>query len=86
MTKAFALTIYSYFEGLIRPIFEVDDVTNVTETPHARVTEAAEKVHSHYSDLISFDQFLFTNKIKKIMLSSEYSVNDFFHLYLYSNR
>ncbi|XP_062148759.1 RNA cytidine acetyltransferase 1 [Alnus glutinosa] len=33
----------SYFEGLIRPISEVDDVTNFTETPHARVTEAAEK-------------------------------------------
>lgn len=33
----------SYFEGLIRPISEVDDVMNVTETLHARVTEAAEK-------------------------------------------
>ncbi|KAE7998202.1 hypothetical protein FH972_002768 [Carpinus fangiana] len=33
----------SYFEGLIHPISEVDDVMNVTETPHARVTEAAEK-------------------------------------------
>ncbi|XP_059432015.1 RNA cytidine acetyltransferase 1-like [Corylus avellana] len=33
----------SYFEGLIHPISEVDDVMNVTETPYARVTEAAEK-------------------------------------------
>jgi hypothetical protein len=47
LNLAFALTICSYFEGLIHPISEVDDVMNVTETAHARVTEAAEKVHSH---------------------------------------
>lgn len=33
----------SYFEGLIQPVSEVDDIENDTETPHVRVTEAAEK-------------------------------------------
>lgn len=49
------------------------DVENVTETLHVRVTEAAEKVQSH---IISI--YLFHLKKVKMMLGSEYCVNDFY--------
>lgn len=60
MIKVFALPICRYFEGQLTPISEVDDVENVAEASHVRVTEAAEKVHFDNRASVLLIHFIFT--------------------------